>query len=80
MINTKFDAAAAEQINSIAASAANNDSARLCLRDARSLYSKGERYDYAAGRALASLKHSVGVFSPQYDQAAVLFENARLAA
>lgn len=54
-----------------------NDSAKLCLSDARNLQAKGERYDYAAGRALAAIKHTVGVFSAEYDTAAKLFEDAR---
>lgn len=54
-----------------------NDSAKLCLADARTLQAAGKRFDYAAGRALAAIKHTLGVFSAEYDMAAQLFEDAR---
>ena len=46
-----------------------NDSAKLCLRDAYACIASG-REEYAAGRALESLRYSVGVFHPDYRLAA----------
>jgi hypothetical protein len=43
-------------------------SARLCLEDAINLRDSG-KYDYAAKRAIDSLKYSVGVFHADYKKA-----------
>lgn len=53
------------------------DSAALCLADARALFERGERFDYAAGRALHSISYSVGIFSAQYKHCSAAFEDAR---
>lgn len=63
----------AEKILEIAAQQVKNpatmqDSAELCLSDARELFAKG-RTDAAVCRALKSLAYSSGVFSPAYRQA-----------
>ena len=42
-----------------------NDSAKLCLRDAKWCLDKGD-YVHAKSRALKSLAHSVGVFHEDY--------------
>lgn len=49
-------------------------SAQVCLNDARQLWNEGRRFDYAAGRALASISYSRGVLSPEYKFAALAFE------
>lgn len=43
-------------------------SARLCLRDAVSLYGNG-MIDDAKNRAIKSLAYSVGIFHPDYKKA-----------
>jgi hypothetical protein len=43
----------------------NNDSARLCVADALKLINTS-REEYARGRLLDSLKHSVGICHPSY--------------
>lgn len=47
----------------------SNESSRLCMEDAVNLYDAGD-YEHARSRALASMLHSVGVFSPDYRAAA----------
>lgn len=70
---TKEDAARAIEL--AAKHAGDNDSAKLCLRDARELVDTTKigddavfSIDYAIDRAAASLAHSVGVFSPVYQE------------
>lgn len=43
----------------------NNESARICLKDAKNHLETGS-FDFAYKRALASLKHSVGILHPDY--------------
>ncbi len=53
----------------VAANAANESSARLCLADAVKCYDAGDFYG-ARVRALKSLKYSVGILSSVYGKAA----------
>ena len=81
MTTAPFPAHTSQSIIDIATDAVilrnGNDSAKLCLSDARTLQAAGQRFDYAAGRALAAIKHTLGVYSAEYDTAARLFEDAR---
>ena len=52
----------------VAANAASESSARLCLEDAERLYAAGE-FPAARKRALDSLKHSVGIFHEDFSRA-----------
>lgn len=61
------------QIIELAAKHADkNESARICLADARLCFKQDDKRQYAAGRALDSLKHSVGIFHPDYKAAKAL--------
>jgi len=53
------------------------DSAQIALTDARNLWNEGRRFDYAAGRALQSIAYSRGVYSDEYRQSALAFEDGR---
>jgi hypothetical protein len=59
------------QIAGIWATATNNESSKLCVRDAASCF---YRHDYrnARLRAINSLAHSVGVFHRAYISATIL--------
>jgi hypothetical protein len=74
-----FPASIAFSIIESAAASLGGDmktSAQLALHDARTLCDKGD-YGYAAGRALNSLKYSVGIFSPIYQWAAAAIEDGK---
>jgi hypothetical protein len=51
--------------------AGRNPSAAMCLSDARINFVNGD-YRNAGRRAIASLKHSVGIMDPDYVMAAAL--------
>lgn len=58
-----------EQLLNLAMLRSNSTSSQLCLADAFSLLEKGREHD-ARRRALASLKHSVGILSSEFQAAA----------
>lgn len=55
-----------DTVAAIVATQPQNDSAQVCLADARTIAGRGVAQDIVNARAMKALAHTIGVFHPAY--------------